>query len=498
MRIGPKLTISLLIPVALLMILFAAIDDVWSRARLRQELVREGRSVARTVQVAMEDYFRDRDLAEARDLVDKISAYERVLGLRIFNPDGTLNYQSRGLEDHPFMAHETLARVIEEKIPLETERKIGEDPAISFLFPLSSADGTVVGAVQLLQLGSFVREEAIASRRSIAGLTAVMIAAITLIILLVTWFSVTRPSRELVRSFRDVGSGDLLSRVPERGDDEFGRLAREFNAMCERLQSARHSLMAEQEERRHVEADLRKAEQMAGLGRLAAGLAHQIGTPLNVIGGRADALRRSLRGDAESERKLRIIVEQIARITRTVRGMLDFASRGELRLVTGDALAVLRGILEFMEPSFEEKRIRVETSYPGRIVPAAIDKDQISEVFLNLVKNAVEAMPGGGVLRVGARVADRPHPEEGGPARPFLEIRVEDTGAGIDPEHLARVFDPFFTTKDVGEGTGLGLSVSYGIVREHGGWIGMESTAGIGTCVTVLLPAEQPAPGEEA
>jgi signal transduction histidine kinase len=496
MRIGPKLTLSLLVPVVLLMTLFAIVDDAWTRARLRGELVREGRSIARTVQVAMEDYYREQDLTEARDLVDKLGAYERVLGLRLFDADGRLIHQSRTLGDYRFIGQEMLDAALEEGAILEGERMVGEEPAIVFFIPVAGDGGQPVGAVQLLMLGSFLREEARASRRSIAGLLAIMIAAITWIILLAAWFGVTRPSRALVRSFRDVGSGDLLSRVPERGRDEFGLLAREFNQMCDRLQEARASLLAEQEERRRIETDLRKAEHMAGLGRLAAGLAHQIGTPLNVIGGRAEALRRSLRGDEEAERKIRIIVEQIARISRTVRGMLDFASRGEPCFAVENPLEVLRAIVEFMEPTLEERKVRLETSLPERAVPVRIDTDQISDVFLNLVKNAAEAMPEGGRLRIAARAAERGVPDAEDPARACLEIVFEDTGVGIKPEHMPHVFDPFFTTKDVGEGTGLGLSVCYGIVREHGGRIDLESAEGSGTRVTILLPAH-PEPDEE-
>jgi len=318
----------------------------------------------------------------------------------------------------------------------------------------------------------------------------------------VTRVGVARPVEDLARSFREVGSGDLQALVKARRGDEFGRLAQEFNTMCERLEASQRSLLAVQEERRKMEARLRHAERLAALGRLAAGLAHEIGTPLNVIGGRAERLQRSLGDNEPASRSLTIICAQMERIARIVRGMLDFARMREPRLARTDVTPILARVLELLGQKFEEGGVRVVSSLPEEGGSVLADADQIHQVFLNLCANALDAMPRGGALRVSAaRVVRRP-PEGNGGTVPFLAVTFEDTGAGIAPENLDRVFDPFFTTKDVGRGTGLGLSVSYGIVREHGGFIDIESEPGRGTRLTVYLreagPAEVEAPREIA
>jgi len=310
----------------------------------------------------------------------------------------------------------------------------------------------------------------------------VVILAAGSMVYLVTRRVVGRPVRDLLHSFREVGLGDLHARVPVRHRDEFGRLAEEFNGMCRRLEAAQLSLIAEQEERSRMEARLRDNEHLASLGRLAAGLAHEIGTPLNVIGGRAEALLRRLTGRAPSEREpaernLRVIVSQIDRIARIVRGMLDFARvRAAPRSSPTNLHALLGTVRDLLESRLQEAGISVEAMVPEDLPPVAADADRLHQVFLNIAMNAVDAMPSGGVLRVSGSSLLRSHPEEGGDARPFLALKFEDTGEGIRPEDLGRVLEPFFTTKEVGRAPGWGSrspTASSGSIGD--GWT---STAG--------------------
>jgi len=487
MTLGTRLTLSLAGPLILVMALFGYIDQRTSRDLLHDELAREGRALARTVQIAMEDALRDRQIEDVRSLVDKVTGYERVLGLRIFDRNGTVIYEPPELAAYPFAAAEALRSALSTGAPFEAHGRIHNQPVLTFIVPLRDPAGQTVGALQLLQLESYIEEDARASRNSIATLTALMILITTGIVLLVTRVGVARTVADLARSFREVGSGDLQALVPERRGDEFGRLAQEFNRMCERLEASQRSLLEAQDESRRMEDRLRHAERLAALGRLAAGLAHEIGTPLNVIGGRAERLLRSFGDDRPEARSLRIICSQMERIARIVRGMLDFARMREPRLARTDLGPILGRVLELLGQKFEEAGVAALSSIPDEAGVVLADADQIHQVFLNLCTNALDAMPKGGTLRVSSsRVVRRP-PEGGGDLRSFLAVTFEDTGSGIAPENLDRVFDPFFTTKDVGRGTGLGLSVSYGIVREHGGFIDIESEPGRGTRLIVHL-----------
>ncbi|HEX9428102.1 MAG TPA: ATP-binding protein [Candidatus Polarisedimenticolia bacterium] len=490
MKLGTKVVLAMALPLIGIVILSGYLNERRSRTLLQQEVIREGRGMARVAKLAMEDYVRDRQLEDARELVDTITGYERVLGFRLFDRDGSLVYQSSGLGSSPMVAPDALKTVLTKRTTLEMQTLFGGEPVIAFLLPLADTQGQSLGAVQVLQLESFVEQAAQASRRSFVTLTAVMIAATGVVVLFVTRFTVGRPIEDLVRSLREVGSGDLRARALVRRNDEFGRLAAEFNLMTERLGASQRSLQAEQEERRRTEARLRNAERLASLGRLAAGLAHEIGTPLNVIGGRADGLLRKLTGHEVAEKNLRIIVAQIDRIARIVRGMLDFARTREARIAPTDAGATLRKVLEFLEPRFEQGRVRLVCDLHADLPRIPADADQLTQVFLNLASNALDAMPDGGTLRVGLERVARPDPEGTDAARSYLVVAMEDDGVGIAREHLDRIFDPFFSTKDVGKGTGLGLSISYGIVRDHGGFIEVESQERRGARFRVHLPLD--------
>jgi signal transduction histidine kinase len=288
-----------------------------------------------------------------------------------------------------------------------------------------------------------------------------------------------------------VGSGELSARVPTGRRDEFGQLAAEFNRMCERLEQAQQALVAEHEERRLVESRLRTTEHLASLGRLAAGLAHEIGTPLNVIGGRAEALQRKLAGHDPADRHLRIITAQIDRITRVVRGVLDFARGRDPHFATTRVPGVIRKVLEFLEHRLIESRVEVDLVVDDDLPPIVADADQLQQVVLNLAMNAIDAMPDGGLLTIRCRsIAEN---ASGTGEAGAVQMEFEDTGRGIAPENLERVLEPFFTTKEIGKGTGLGLSVCYQIVRSHGGSLRVESEPDRGSRFVVRLPVRREA-----
>lgn len=490
MRVGTKLFLSLAAPMVSLVALFGYLDGQASRDRLRDELAREGRAISRTVEYAVEDALRDRQLEDVQELVDAISGYERVFGLRLFDRDGTIRYQSRELRSYSFAHAAELRQVLNTQTPVEIRRRFDEEPVVSFLNPLSSPDGTLLGAIQVIQLESFIEEDLRTSWQRIAMLSGAMILATALVISLVTRFVVTRPVDALARSLRDVGSGQRPV-LPRSTSDEFGRLAEEFSAMCDRLESAQRSLALEQEERQRIEAHLRNTLRLASLGELAAGLAHEIGTPLNVIAGRAEILQRRLAGNETAEQGLGIVLEQIDRISRIVRSMLDFAKVRELHLTETDATNVLERTLEFVGHRLEEHGVRHRVTVHGAIPKLKADSENLQEVFLNVILNAADAMPDGGSLEVRLARAALTHPDSS-ELVDLVRMDFCDTGTGIDPQHVERIFDPFFTTKEVGRGTGLGLSISYGIVREHGGWMEVESDLSRGTTVSVLLPVAGP------
>jgi len=240
----------------------------------------------------------------------------------------------------------------------------------------------------------------------------------------------------------------------------------------------------------HLEAELRarRAVELAEVATLTAGIAHDVGTPMNTILGYAQMLERSLTDPADRERAS-IIAEQVRRVAKLIRTLLDLARRGDRASAPVDLARVLDDGLAFFREKLRRRGIEVERDYAP--VPAVLgDADRLQQVFLNLFVNAADAMPDGGLLRVSLA-----SPEPG-----VVEVRVRDTGEGISEEVLSRVFDPFFTTKPRGQGTGLGLVVSRGIVLDHGGTIEARSRPGEGAEFLIRLPVRGAAapPGRPA
>ncbi|HET7005979.1 MAG TPA: ATP-binding protein [Candidatus Binatia bacterium] len=309
--------------------------------------------------------------------------------------------------------------------------------------------------------------------------------------------NISRPIERLIEHIRNVGIGPWDRRVPVEGNNEITLLAREFNQMCERLQDLYASLAREKQDRVGLERNLRQSEKLASVGQLAAGLAHEIGTPLNIIGGRADFLLRRPRNATEISDNLQIIRSQIDRITGIVRQLLEFSRRREPAIRAVEVKPLIEKISHLLEHQIAERKASVDCQIPPDLPCIAGDPDQLQQVFLNLFLNALHALPPAGQIRIRAQLVENGPvsvPVNGAPGG--LQIEFEDNGSGIPAHQIGQVFDPFFTTKDVGEGTGLGLSVTYGIIKDHGGEIRVDSQVGQFTRFTIFLPYQRKLSGK--
>ena len=267
-----------------------------------------------------------------------------------------------------------------------------------------------------------------------------------------------------------------------------GELAGEINAMCDRIADANRRVADETAAHLAALEQLRHTERLATVGQLAAGVAHELGTPLNVITARAELLVASTATAADAAANGRTILEQADRMTAIIQQLLDFSRRRGPKLGLANVEQLVARTLELVSPTAQRAKVRIERVATGQAF-ARFDESQIQQVLANVFMNAIQAMPGGGRLSiaVGARRAHRPG-ESSGAEGDYLCVTVEDEGRGIAREDLARVFEPFYTTKPIGEGTGLGLAVAHGIVAEHGGWIEVESEVGKGSRFTIFLP----------
>ena len=224
---------------------------------------------------------------------------------------------------------------------------------------------------------------------------------------------------------------------------------------------------------------LASAEQLASVGQTAANVAHQVGTPLNLISGYVQLLKEELGSNSPHAPRLAIIEEQIAKVTSTVRTLLD-RSRQMGRKTRTTAGELVTRVIEVMLPNLQAARITHEMDLAGGNTPILVDATNLELSLLNLMTNAVDAMPDGGTLRV--RVIDDP------PNR--VRIEIHDTGHGVPADLLPRIFDPWVSTKKPGRGTGLGLAIARDVISAHGGSIAVASAEGVGTTFTIDLPSD--------
>jgi len=298
-----------------------------------------------------------------------------------------------------------------------------------------------------------------------------------------------KPLRQLTEKTRRIAAGDLHGPVHLRRGDELGELADSLNAMCEQLAESREIIQQEAAARIAAMEQLRHADRLKTVGRLASGIAHELGTPLNVVSGRAELIASGKLVGNEITGSAAAIKAEAEKMTGIIRQLLDFARANSPHKAPADLWQVVSQTVGLLRALAEKRKARLCFVPGSDPAVAEVDAAQIQQVLTNLIVNAIQAMPEGGEVNIHVRrQAARDPGSREDRQEAYFAIEVRDQGVGIAAENIQHLFEPFFTTKGVGEGTGLGLSIAYGIVQEHGGWIDVTSRPDEGSCFTVFLP----------
>jgi len=486
MSINTKLVLLLTLAVGAVMLVASFLSLRQREAALESALRDELRAHAVTLQIALEENYQNGRISEAQRLIDRLRENSRVYGVLLFDENGNLRSLSQPDTAADFRQPPELAAVLRTGETIEFVRSIENRKFLSIILPLRlSAEKR--GAIEIVKPLALIENDIARARLNRVSTTLLLLAVIFLVVYVVLRRSLSRPIAALLGGAKALGEGDLSHRVPVPGSgDELAQLAAEFNRMADNLAAQRRAAETEAENRLKLEKDLRHSERLASVGRLAAGIAHELGAPLNVIDARAEQLIE--KPDATREKQIKnltIIRSQSSRITRIVRQLLNLARPYNLRFETVETNNLIKSALEGFETD-ETLRIEFVSNDNQKI---SGDRDFLRQVFVNIFQNARQAMSGAGVLRIEIFAA----PREG---KNFAAVKVSDTGAGIAPENLEKIFDPFYTTKDIGQGTGLGLAVSRRIVEEHGGTIEAVNNKSGGASFTVYLPKSSAAERE--
>ncbi len=365
-------------------------------------------------------------------------------------------------------------------------------------------DGRVWGAVVVAYSLGSVQELRRQGRSVVLWFVPAAVILMTVAVDLLMRRLVHQPIGAIRRTMQRAQARDLAVRAPVLREDEIGAVARGLNEMLAELQEVNASL---QERIGDATSELRakneqlvdsygrvfalrealaRAEQMAAVGQMAASVAHQVGTPLNLISGYVQMIREDEDTGPRAGRRLEIVQEQIAKVTSVVRAMLDHARRPMPKERT-DLAELLRRVCDVARPKLDAVGVRLDLEIAD--APAVMaDPVQLELALLNLVTNSLDAMPAGGAITISLA--------PGGHGR--ARIEVADTGTGIAPDLLPRIFEPWVTTKQAGRGTGLGLSITRDVLAGHGGTISARSEVGVGSVFTIDLPgAPDPGAAEE-
>jgi signal transduction histidine kinase len=340
-----------------------------------------------------------------------------------------------------------------------------------------------------------------------------------------------KPIKDLVRLTQKISGGDFSQKIEVTAINEIGQLIGSFNRMVERLKENQESLEnylesleSTNKKLKQAQEELIRTEKLASIGRFAAGVAHEVGNPLGAILGYASILQKEGMDHEESKDYLKRIEKEIDRISRIVRELLDFARPSKFEIKEVEVNKVIESALSLLSYQNNFKNIETQLELQPNLPMIQGDDSQLSQVFINIILNANDAMPNGGTLTIqtGTHVvenldvdrlqriytrrrksdpmeSDYSHMRKSDPLAALLKkfsegdrlvkIRISDTGVGIKKEDLENIFDPFFTTKAPDKGTGLGLSISLRIVESLGGEIRVESEVGKGTTFEVYFPA---------
>lgn len=488
-----KLAAKLVFVLLLIIILVLAVDGCISINRevelYETDMKHDAAFLGLAISGLLTDVWRSGGQDRVLELLHDVNLAEHQLKLRWvwLEPEADETFRPRAPRDR-------IRPVLEgERVYVETRSPAASGGSLCTYVPVESVPGRA-GALELteplIHRDRYMRS---AAMRAVT-LTIVMVAVSSLIVLSLGVMWIGRPLQLLANKTRRIAGGDLTGALHLRGHDELTELAAAVNRMCDQLAAARERLRAETEARISALEQLRHTDRLRTVGTLASGIAHELGTPLNVVSGRAGLMLSG--GEelppTEVTENARIIRNQADRMTKIIRQLLDFARQRQRETVSLDLRSVVSETIELLGSFAKKHGVRLASDPGSAPMVTDADQGQLQQVLTNLIVNAVHATAKDGEVLVGCR-REVTRPPEGveGYEGEYLCVYVRDEGEGVADENIGHLFDPFFTTKDVGQGTGLGLSIAYGIVREHAGWIDVSSERGKGSCFSVYLPAEE-------
>ena len=506
--------------------------------QIEQEVILDTDNIAETIRLSIRHDMLTKTRDGVQDVIESVARQPRIAAIRIYDKEGMIQYSSQPEEvgelvdkkaEACVQCHDAATpfaqlsvdersrsyRDREGRTLLATIKVIpNEEGCHSAACHRPLREQKVLGVLDVSVDTAGPRGRLLAATTKAVLISLGAVVAISASLFLVVRHSVRRPVRRMIRATRRVAAGDFHGQLPSNNRDEIGFLARSFNEMIESLSSSQlrveewvenlESNVAEKARQlREAQFQVLQAEKLSSVGLVAAGIAHELNSPLMAIVTFAHMVMKKLPPDSQEHQDMQMILRETDRCAAIIRNLLDFSrdQEGGPETEPCEVGRLLERCVDLLRVEIKNHEIDVSRDVEPDLPLVEGNAVQMQQVFVNLLLNAVQAMPDGGELALAADVVEREVYERlrlplHGDER-LVRVRVRDTGPGIPADALGKVFDPFFTTKPVGQGSGLGLSVSHGIISRFRGTILVESDGRTGTEFTVLLPAMESIENDE-
>jgi two-component system, NtrC family, sensor kinase len=453
----------------------------YQRAQMESALEDNVLIISNTIEKSLANAMLDGKSREVQHILEAVGTYHNIKELKIFSPSGVILKSSKPWLIGRKVDAATRKSFLEGEFKRPLKRR--HEGVFSVLFPIANAEqcvhchgsaaklnGILSVDVSMVQTQEKVRELSKTMVLWAFGITATL--ALFLGLFLTRY--VTDPIQDLIATMERAERG-LEARVQVKSSDDIGKLGEAFNSLLSKLERARRRV-----ERYHYE-QMKRADRLASIGEMAAGIAHEIKNPLAGIAGVIQVLKKDHAPGDPKRAVLDEVLSQVERMDKAVRNLLTFARPPEPKMTLVDVNELIGKLIDFLSPQFAKHGISAERRLAAGLPWLVLDPDLMQQALLNISLNAIKAMPGGGTFSVETRTEARDGDIPGA-----IKIVFTDSGEGITPENLSRIFSPFFTTRQ--QGTGLGLSITQRIVEQHNGELSVMSTPGKGATFTITLP----------
>jgi signal transduction histidine kinase len=485
-----RISTRLFLYIFTLMLLLSAVLGYISVKDERYHLLSEVKSrawmLSRTLSATFRFYHKEDRHFTVEDLVRAITPIDEndVLVINVYDKNGNLLDFSRSNCTNIQCPHSSIDMEGLQQGGREKTLSAGKNELISVVSPIKNLNGVVQGAVEVILSLGYINVGLSAVTRRFLLFTLVAGSLLGAATYLISRWSISIPIRRLKEASEKLGEGDLGLRIEKSGVVELDELIDDFNRMAENLEQQYIKKEKFFNEKLRLERGLRHSEKLVSIGQLTSGLAHEIGTPLNVISGRAEQLMGKLPEDHPEREGLKTIIRQADRISETIQQLLSFSRKPPTAFKELNLKDIIDEAFSLCKLRQRRESLPLSLEYDVSAEGFFGDEDGFRQLFVNLMLNSLHGMKDGGRIRITAS-------EEIENNRKFMRICFEDNGPGIPAEYRARVFDPFFTTKDVGEGTGLGLFIVANIVQEHSGTIEIDDSYEGGLRFVMRFPVER-------